>query len=191
MRFDGTKHSARAIGGWLGRDTKIVYGILFTVIGTGPPDRIARCARCPGVLGGPETPTTLSPPRPTTGSPRTTKEYRRADDRCACAHDSFAEYPLGGGDVGRASHQLERAHWVIQRGSAGKVVLERPRRCRAAGAAPRAGRPAPAGSAVAHPAAVAGRSSISTFTVIAQPSNAGRPVMARPMINVWISSVPS
>ena len=27
--------------------------------------------------------------------------------------------------------------------------------------------------------------------VIAQPSNACRPVMARPMINVWISSVPS
>ena len=26
---------------------------------------------------------------------------------------------------------------------------------------------------------------------VAQPSNAGRPVMARPMINVWISSVPS
>ena len=37
MRFDGTKQSARAIGGWLGRDTKIVYGILFTVIGAGPP----------------------------------------------------------------------------------------------------------------------------------------------------------
>jgi len=27
--------------------------------------------------------------------------------------------------------------------------------------------------------------------VIAQPSNACRPVMARPMISVWISSVPS
>jgi hypothetical protein len=37
MRFDGTEHSARSIGAWLGRDTEIVYGILFTVIGTGPP----------------------------------------------------------------------------------------------------------------------------------------------------------
>jgi hypothetical protein len=37
MQFDGTEHSAQAIGAWLGRDTKIVYGILFTVIGAGPP----------------------------------------------------------------------------------------------------------------------------------------------------------
>lgn len=37
MRFDGTEHSARAIGAWLGRDTTIVHGILFTVIGSGPP----------------------------------------------------------------------------------------------------------------------------------------------------------
>ena len=37
MQFDGTEHSARAIGAWLGRDTKIVYGILFTVIDADPP----------------------------------------------------------------------------------------------------------------------------------------------------------
>jgi hypothetical protein len=37
MQFDGTEHSAQAIGAWLGRDTKIVYGILFTVMGIGPP----------------------------------------------------------------------------------------------------------------------------------------------------------
>jgi resolvase-like protein len=32
---------------------------------------------------------------------------------------------------------------------------------------------------------------ISGGTGVTQPSNAGRPVMARPMINAWISSVPS
>ncbi len=37
MQFDGTEHSARVIGAWLGRDTKIVDGILFRVIGDGPP----------------------------------------------------------------------------------------------------------------------------------------------------------
>lgn len=37
MQFDGTEDSARVIGAWLGRDTKVVHGILFTVIGDGPP----------------------------------------------------------------------------------------------------------------------------------------------------------
>jgi len=73
--------------------------------------------------------------------------------------------------------RIDRAHRVRQLGSPGKVVLERPCRCRAAGAVPRAGRRAPAGSADAHPGTGASRSSISAFTLIAQPANAGRPVM--------------
>lgn len=37
MQFDGTENSARVIGAWLGRDTKIVHCILFTLTGDGPP----------------------------------------------------------------------------------------------------------------------------------------------------------
>jgi hypothetical protein len=45
VQFDGTEHSARAVGGWIGRDTKIVYGILFTVIGAGSrPDHSSSTA---------------------------------------------------------------------------------------------------------------------------------------------------
>ena len=80
-----------------------------------------------------------------------------------------------GGDESVA--RIDRAHRVSQLGSPGKVVLERPYRCRAASAVRRAGRPAPAGSADAHPGTGASRSSISAFTLIAQPANAGRPIM--------------
>lgn len=47
MQFDRTKQCARVTGAWLGRDTKIVHGILFTVIGDGAPTGsvVARDAR--------------------------------------------------------------------------------------------------------------------------------------------------
>lgn len=32
MQFDGTPASARAIGSWLGRETKIIDGMLFSVV---------------------------------------------------------------------------------------------------------------------------------------------------------------
>ncbi len=75
-QFDGTQHSARVIGAWLGRDTKIVDGILFTVIGDAPrPDQSSTGS--PGDAGWCDTPIRLSPPRPTTRSAHTTNRYRQ------------------------------------------------------------------------------------------------------------------
>jgi hypothetical protein len=52
MQFDGTEHRACVIGAWLGRDTKIVHGILFTLIGDEPPAGfvVAHGARVPWVV---------------------------------------------------------------------------------------------------------------------------------------------
>jgi hypothetical protein len=84
MRFDGTEHSARGIGGWLGRDTKIVYDILFTVIGAGPPTGSLVVHDARGA-GWSDIPTTLSPPRPTTRS-HTYERVPPGGRRRACAH---------------------------------------------------------------------------------------------------------